>query len=668
LLHCFAGCTPQAITAALGLKLADLMPEDPSRPNGQSPNTKGRGDTTKHKAHGVGPNGSGRTYPTAEDAVAALSDQRGEPSVTWTYTNMAGEPVGLVLRWNKPGGEKDVRPVSRLADGTGWVIRAMPVPRPLYRLRELLRARPGSRVWVCEGEKAADAAAECGLLATTSSGGASAAGKTDWVTLVGLDVVILPDHDGPGEGYARDVARLATEAGAKSVRIVRLTERWVMPKGADMADVVATGESVESIRAQLATLADGTKPEAVAGPTFTPIAASDLIRDYPRLRPVVIADLLREGETMNVVAAPKIGKSWLVHALAVAVVSGRAWLGKLTTKGRVLLIDGELHRETLARRLRTTQETAGVSDSDMAALDVWPVRGQRLTIDAVAVALQDEPEGKYRLIVVDALYRFLPLDGEENSNESMTGVYNTLDGIAKRSRASVVVVHHSTKGSQSDKAVTDVGAGAGSQSRAADTHLVLRQHEEDDAVVVDVVGRSFPPMDSFVIRSTKPGWALAPELDPSLLRKPTRRGKAVKAETPVHEPKRTWTPDHFATVIVGPKPSIREDVIARAMEQGLGKGQSEALLKRAIDAGKVHRHQDGPTAPHRFSVNPPDTGAGVVVSASPAPSASALGGMGGRGRPPSPPQTPPTDTSERLADYPGMQIMIKPKGKTRKER
>lgn len=388
------------------------------------------------------------------------------------------------------------------------------------------------------------------------------------------------------------------------------------------------------------TIPDG--PAAV--PAFAPIAASDLIRDYPDMRPVVIADLLREGETMNVVAAPKIGKSWLVHALAVATVSGRDWLGKATTRGQVLLIDGELHKETLARRLRATQATLGVSDADMQALHLWAVRGQRQTIDSIAELLQDVPVGEYRLIVVDALYRFLPLDGEENANETMTRVYNTLDGIAKHSGASVVVVHHATKGNQSDKAVTDVGAGAGSQSRAADTHLILRPHEADDAVVVDAVVRSFPPMDSFVIRSTKPGWVLAMDLDPTQLRKPARRGKAAESAKPKPDPIRGWTLEEFAAEVVGRGRSIRADVIARGVEQGLGKSQAESLLKRALEAGLVHRHQDTWNSPHRFSTDRPlvlaDAGEGGTVGASPAPSADALGGVGGTRATPLPPHTP----------------------------
>ncbi len=50
---------------------------------------------------------------------------------------------------------------------------------------------------------------------------------------------------------------------------------------------------------------------------FEPITAADLIHKYPQLRPSVISGLLRVGEVMNLVAGPKLRKSWLVHSLAV---------------------------------------------------------------------------------------------------------------------------------------------------------------------------------------------------------------------------------------------------------------------------------------------------------------------------------------------------------------
>ncbi len=372
---------------------------------------------------------------------------------------------------------------------------------------------------------------------------------------------------------------------------------------------------------------------------FDPISASDLIRDYPNLRPVVIEGLLREGETMNVVASPKTGKSWLVHALALSVASGQPWLGKHTTRGRVLLIDAELHRETLAHRLDASQKRLGVSTSDVRAIKVWSVRGKQLTIDSIWLELQRRRPGEFRVIILDALYRFLPPDGEENSNETMTQVYNTLDAIAKYTKASIVVVHHSSKGSQAEKSVTDVGSGAGAQSRAADTHLVLRQHECDDAAVVDAVVRSFSPMKPFVIRSASPGWTLAPDLDATLLKKPGRSGRRSKAEAPASRTTRECTPEEFAKDFVGRERSIRDEILARAQSHGLSKGKSESLLRRALEAKLVHRHEDGPSDPHRFSIDPParPVGQGGRVGADPGPGALAPGGVGGRARPPSPP-------------------------------
>ena len=52
------------------------------------------------------------------------------------------------------------------------------------------------------------------------------------------------------------------------------------------------------------------------------IPVDKLAEMYPRLRPVLIHGFLRIGETMNIIAPPKTGKSWLVTDLALAVASG----------------------------------------------------------------------------------------------------------------------------------------------------------------------------------------------------------------------------------------------------------------------------------------------------------------------------------------------------------
>jgi hypothetical protein len=265
LLKCHAGCDTSAVLAAVGMKLSDLFPAR----DGPTPTRNGKTQT------------NGRTFATADDAVADLERQHGKRSALWSYPDANGEPVGLVVRWNKADG-KDIRPVSRHADG--WRISAMPEPRPLYGLPKLANA---PRVWVAEGEKAADAARSVGFVATTSAGGSQAAAKTDWQPLAGKEVLILPDNDAPGRKYADTVAGiLAKLTPAPIVRILDLALHAPgLPEGGDLADVLGDpswcglplGDAAQ--RADLARLIERL---AQAVEPWRPVDAEDLtFRPFP---------------------------------------------------------------------------------------------------------------------------------------------------------------------------------------------------------------------------------------------------------------------------------------------------------------------------------------------------------------------------------------------------
>jgi hypothetical protein len=201
------------------------------------------------------------TYRSPGDAMRVLESRHGRRSAAWPYYDAKGDTVGFVLRWDRSGG-KEYRPVSRRLDRKGWVLSGMPTPRPLYRLPELLAVPPGRAVFVTEGEKAADAARACGLVATTSPHGALAAGKADWTPLRGRRVVVLPDNDAAGMTYAAKVGDLARAAGAVAVARVELSQLWPdcpacgpVPEGGDIADLLACrGGDLEAIRAEVESL------------------------------------------------------------------------------------------------------------------------------------------------------------------------------------------------------------------------------------------------------------------------------------------------------------------------------------------------------------------------------------------------------------------------------
>lgn len=212
--------------------------------------------------------------------------------------------------------------------------------------------------------------------------------------------------------------------------------------------------------------------------------------------------------------------------------------------------------------------------------------------------LESLEPGRFRLIVIDAFYRILPRDTDENSNGEVASLYNVIDKLAAHLRCGFCLVHHSSKGNQSMKSVTDVGAGAGSQSRAADTHLILRPHEEPDCVVLDAAVRSWTPMLPRALRWTFPVWNVDDSLDPTLLR-PERPRR--KREAPDVTPVESWSPERFATEFVGEQPRPKMSIVDAAVAAGLSERKATRYLQRAEDAGLIHRWTFGANRPVQFA-------------------------------------------------------------------
>lgn len=209
----------------------------------------------------------------------AVHPKHGAPSAVWTYTDATGCPVGYVCRFDPPQGRKVFAPLT-WTPATGWQWRAVPAPRPVYGLARLTD-RAAAPVLICEGEKAADAAAELlpDYACIASWGGAQAARQTDWGPLAGRAVRIWPDADAPGESYARSVAELAQAAGAASVEILDLAalardpgtgEARALPKGWDAADARADGWASETLAAAVRWRPVGLEPKPEARPDPAP--------------------------------------------------------------------------------------------------------------------------------------------------------------------------------------------------------------------------------------------------------------------------------------------------------------------------------------------------------------------------------------------------------------
>lgn len=160
---------------------------------------------------------------------------------TYQYCDKDGQLVAFKLRYETSSGQKDFR--WHLPGGTGGGLGDMAMTdMPLYGA-ELLSARPNEPVYFVEGEKAAHACRDEGLLAVTHGGGAST--KDFGACLEDLrdrDVLLWPDNDGPGHSY---MALLETKLRhiCRSVGVIHVA----LPEKGDAYDYFSLGGTVEGL-------------------------------------------------------------------------------------------------------------------------------------------------------------------------------------------------------------------------------------------------------------------------------------------------------------------------------------------------------------------------------------------------------------------------------------
>lgn len=205
----------------------------------------------------------GKLHPDANTAARAAlwsvnsrTNRSHRETARWSYHLPTGPVVAQVLRFDTVE-DHDQPPAKTYTpihvDGEGWRVGDPPGLWPLYNLPAIM-ASPDT-VFICEGEKAADAGKQIGLLCTTSAHGAKSPQKSDWSPLAGREVVILPDNDLAGAAYADKVATslLALDPPAR-VRTLNLPG---LPEKGDLADYCDARDALEpeALRTNLLALA-----------------------------------------------------------------------------------------------------------------------------------------------------------------------------------------------------------------------------------------------------------------------------------------------------------------------------------------------------------------------------------------------------------------------------
>lgn len=342
LLHCFAGCSPPEIVAAMDLEMSDLFP----------------------------PSANGRRGGRRKNS-------RGKPTATWGIRDADGELQAKHVRFEREGGGKDC--LWRLPGASEWGLKGRKLSTlPLYR-SELVKEWPEDvPVVVTEGEKAADAlAAVYPAVLGTVTGAEGTPSPEVLEVLRGRRVVLWPDNDKPGRAHMRRIARALAEA--RIVSEVRIFEWTDAPEKGDAADHPAVKdrgrEDLERLRAKIA-IAPTWEPELSSSSSSAYRGNDDDDDEGGRGRLEVkrfsglpkpdgprqfrVGGLVPERFVTTIYGEGGSSKSVLALSIALGCARGdKSWLGFELEPGAALYVDWELDEEEQGRRARQLARADG---------------------------------------------------------------------------------------------------------------------------------------------------------------------------------------------------------------------------------------------------------------------------------------------------------------------
>jgi len=185
----------------------------------------------------------------------------------------------------------------------------------------------------------------------------------------------------------------------------------------------------------------------------------------------VVPGYIAEGCTL-LAGRPKLGKSWLLLDIALAVAAGRLCLGEARCEqGNVLYLALEDNERRLQRRI---DKILGTFDVEWPAAFWYATEWSRANaggLEAIRdwIVAVDNP----RLVVVDVLAMFKPVQGaRETLYEADYNAIKGLQALASEFNIAIVVVHHTRKGG-SDVDPFEKVSGTLGLSGAADTTVIL---------------------------------------------------------------------------------------------------------------------------------------------------------------------------------------------------
>jgi 5S rRNA maturation endonuclease (ribonuclease M5) len=406
----------------------------------------------------------------------------GSPSRTsadWVYTDADGTPILRVSLRHPDDGKRrfsQSRWVVDEASGRGrWCSGRPPGRMPLYRLPDVIAAvSAGEAVWVVEGEKDADALAEVGVVATTTSGGAGNWGSTSGTDLSALTltkVIVVADRDhGPGVRHAMRLRQALEELGA-TVTIVGAKV------GKDAADHLYNSCGAD---------------EFVELPSRFGILDPESGSPHPGSR---ISGRLPEGLVIDFRTVRVDPDEWLPGLDGVLLknefnmLAGDGGMGKSTTVAGWIaaLSKSEVSCLYLAERslkgTRKKLEAAGANLDWVVTFDPRQFTDIRDGVRYIETLMQ---ERAVELLVLDPVNHFLPAGTDGHKDTAFSHAIRKLLDLAAMENLTVLGLHHLNKDDRQDP-IRRLTGGAGYVNKPAHVLGLGKYPHDKDARALVVI-------------------------------------------------------------------------------------------------------------------------------------------------------------------------------------
>jgi hypothetical protein len=457
LIYCHTGCTPEQVTAALDLSLADLfVAPDPAvliRSNGHARKLI---RTTRYEIPTV--DGEARAVHVRED-----------------YSDGSKR-----MWWETPDGRQGLNGI-KLSD------------LQLYGLPSL---QDSEEVVVVEGEKAGDAGRSLGVpFVATVTGASAIPSDASLAPLLGRTVYLWPDRDEPGLKHMDRIAHRLMSSVRSMIRSDALNgrrhrRRATSPTGLRRVasrSICASG-LIWPLCGSLMKPRTPTESQGARALSHAQLLTLEL----PQRRPLV--EQLIDEETGCIIAGPGgTGKTWLALDLARAIASGTPWLGHFpTNQAPVLIIDEEGNERGIQDRLRLMNASLPLDDPP-----IWFVIGLGLKIDADQTrAVIEEEIDRYRpgVVIFDSLTRIH--SANENDASEMSRVFARFSALRRDYGCTVVLIDHlRKKGLINDEA--EMLRGSTDKRNWPDTILFASPGERGSLTVSHIKARYGEAVDEF---------------------------------------------------------------------------------------------------------------------------------------------------------------------------